>query len=316
MAALETMEVGLIGPVAFIAMTTHGTRAGCVTRGNKDHVHTCLCGFVSDKRSQLPKCPGVAHPTLRASNRNSFPNPVQVFERECLTLTGGLLKKRLADAMVRVFLEAVFSFGCLAQPPAGSAGACQLQVAALEIAQDKLPDHAACQRVQADPIQAEEPIGTGIVANAAVGGEGWAGLGDNLSGITILPLGSRTHGPYRFCRLVPGAARQLRAQAVGHTRLAIDEVVQLVLIRNALVPRDRRAVACRRIKRGLGLTQSHISRHINGKFTTDGSYGEWCTHRESIPQIERPCKYALKRVKAWRSSRRRVPSGCRAGFRA
>ena len=44
------------------------------------------------------------------------------------------------------------------------------------------------------------------------------------------------------------------------------------------------------IKRGLGLTQSGISRQINDKFTADGSCGECYYHKESIPEREHLCK--------------------------
>src|SRR5512133_585417 len=86
MAAREATEMGLIGPVAFIAKTTDCAGTGCVARVNIDYAHARKLCFVADKRSELPKSPGVARTTLLASNRSSFSNALQVFERECLTL--------------------------------------------------------------------------------------------------------------------------------------------------------------------------------------------------------------------------------------
>ncbi len=123
----------LIWPVTLLAVATHGTGTRCVARVNVDHAHARLCGFVANKRPQLPESPGVARTTLRASNRTSFPNPFQVFERECLTLRACLRNQRLADAVVRVFLKAVFSSRIPFQPPASAASVCQLRAAALVV---------------------------------------------------------------------------------------------------------------------------------------------------------------------------------------
>jgi hypothetical protein len=131
MAAREATEMGLIGPVALITKATDRTCAGGIARVDIDHTHPCTLRLVADKRSELPKRPGMAHPSLLASNRDSFSNPFQVFECECLTLTGGLLHQRLADAVIHILLKAVFAPRVLAQPPAPPAGVCQLQAAAM-----------------------------------------------------------------------------------------------------------------------------------------------------------------------------------------
>ena len=38
------------------------------------------------------------------------------------------------------------------------------------------------------------------------------------------------------------------------------------------------------------MAQGRISRGVNGEFTTDSSYGERCTHKGSLQQIEHLCK--------------------------
>ena len=286
MAAREATEMGLIRSVAFIAKATHRTPTAGVARIDVDHAHTRLCGLVADKRSELPKSPRVARTTLLASNRDSFSKPVQIFERECLTLRARLLHHRLADAVVDIFLKAVFAPSIPFQSPAGAAGIRQLQpppmvivtlthmldviaairlavrisgnihnaeidaeiadwfislgrdlrlrdaqipdtctpqqfraadlpgrivqITTLEVAQDKLPDHAARQGVEADPIQTHQAIGAGIVANATVGGERRAG------GMSI-----RARRAHRLSRLVSGTACQLCAQAIVDAGRAI-----------------------------------------------------------------------------------------------
>ena len=49
-----------------------------------------------------------------------------------------------------------------------------VEIAALEVSHYKLPNRAARQGVEAHPIQTHQAIDAGIVADAAVGGEGWA----------------------------------------------------------------------------------------------------------------------------------------------
>jgi hypothetical protein len=358
MAAREATEMGLIGPVAFIAKTTDCAGTGCVARVNIDYAHARKLCFVADKRSELPKSPGVARTTLLASNRSSFSNALQVFERECLTLRACLRNQRLADAVIYIFLKAVFAPSVLAQSPAGAARVCQLQaaamleptipkkpdiraavclairvggqihdaqvnaqiagrfirggrglrlgdaqiphivapdqfcaadlprriiqVSALEIAQDKLPDHAPAGGVERYTIQAEKAVGTRVVADAAIACEGWAGR---------VPV--RARRPYRFRRLVPGTTGQLCAQAIVDAGRAIDDVMELVLVRDTLLPGNRGAITRGRIKRGLGLTQRGISRRINSEFTANGSCGECYCHRDNILQIERLCSRRL-----------------------
>src|SRR5205823_13881644 len=132
-AALDTGEIGLRTTIAFVTAATHGTGAAGVARVNVDHAHARELCLVADKRSQLPESPGVARTTLLASNRSSFSNALQVFERECLTLRACLMHQRLADAVVRVFLKAVLAPGILAQSPASAACVRQLQAAAMVV---------------------------------------------------------------------------------------------------------------------------------------------------------------------------------------
>ena len=372
MAAREATKMGLIGPVAFIDRPAHCTRAAGAAWINVDHSHARLRGFVADKRPELPKRPGVARTTLLASNRDSLPNPVQVFEHECLTLRACLQHQRLADAVIDVFLEAVLTPSILAQPPARSASIRQLQtaamiitplpnsldllpavrlairvrgkvhdakidtqvaswlirsgrglrlrdaqipdirtpdqfraanlpgrivqIAALEIAQHKLSNYTTCQRIQAHPIQTEESIGAGIVTNAAAGGEGRTGLRNDLISDFVASLRSRAYRANRFGSLVPGTARQLCAQAKIRAGRAIDQVVQFVLVRHTLLPRDRGTIARRRIKGGLGLAQGGISRRINGEFAAYSTCGECYCHKDSISQPEHMYKRCLMRI--------------------
>src|SRR5688500_8741719 len=118
---VSTVKMGLISSVAFIAKATGRTPSRCVARVNVDHAHAGELCLVADKRSQLIECPGMAPGTLwvplPASNRDSLPYPIQVFERECLTLRARLLHQRLADAVVCIPLKAMFSPGVPFQSP-------------------------------------------------------------------------------------------------------------------------------------------------------------------------------------------------------
>jgi hypothetical protein len=118
-----------------------------------------------------------------------------------------------------------------------------VQVAALEITQNQLTDDATGQRVQAHTIQTHQAVGARIVADAASGGEGWAGFRNNLITISVAPFSFRAHRSDCFCRLVSCAAGQLCAQAIGDARLSVDQIVQLVLVRDSLRPRDRGAAS-------------------------------------------------------------------------
>jgi len=354
---VTTVEVSLIGPITFIAVAAHRAGARCVARVNKHHAHARELRLVADKRSELPKCPGMVHPSLLPSNRYSLANLCQILQSDCLTGRVRLTDQRLADAVIGVLLKAVLTSCVLAQSPSGSAGVCQLQttamvvsplpnrlnllpakslairvsgeiddtqinaqvadwlirsgsnlrlrdaqipyiaaphqfraadlprrivqVAALEITQDKVTNNATRQRVEIDPIQTHQAIGAGIVAERAIGCECRAGLGDNLISQFVTPLWGRTNGTNSFCRLITGAAGQLCAQAGPYATLGIDQVVQLVLVGDVLIPGDGGAVVCRCVKRKLGLTQGGISRGVSGEFTADGSCGDRYAHRRS-----------------------------------
>jgi hypothetical protein len=111
-------------------------------------------------------------------------------------------------------------------------------VAALKIAQDELPDHAPGQRVQTYPVETEEPRGTGVVTDRAIGLECRTG---------IVPV--RPCRPNGLSRLIPGATGQLCPQPVLGAGGAIDDVMELVLVGDALLPRDRGAIGRRRVER-------------------------------------------------------------------
>src|SRR5436853_333955 len=248
MPAREAIEMGLIAPVAFIALTTHGACAAGVAWVDTDDTHARLLRLVADKRSELPKCPGMTHTSLLPSNRCSLADLCQILQSDCLTGRVRFSHQRLADAVIHIFLKAVFTPRILAQAPARTAGVCQLQppamvvsalathldllptvrltvrvgskvddaqvnsqvagrfikigrgfrlgntqipyivasdqfraadlprrvvqIATLELTQDELPNHPTRQGVAADAVPAAEAIGTGVVADAAVSGEG------------------------------------------------------------------------------------------------------------------------------------------------
>jgi hypothetical protein len=161
--------------------------------------------------------------------------------------------------------------------------------AALKRAQDQLPVHPSVQGVETDPIQTDQSIGVNIQADATLGSEGRTGL---------VSIGSCCS--HRLSRLVPGATGQLRAKPVIGAGRAVDTVVEFVLIGNALVPGDLRAVGRRHIeclsrcsKRGSGI-------RIKRQLAADCACGERLCHEASIPQSERLCECRLKRAQAWR----------------
>ncbi|MFL5807429.1 MAG: hypothetical protein ACJ8CR_37600, partial [Roseiflexaceae bacterium] len=72
----------------------------------------------------------------------------------------------------------------------------------------------------------------------------------------------------------------LCAQAIRGATFGIDEVMQLVLVGDALVPGNRGAVGCGPIEGDLRLAQCQISRAINGDFTAYSSRGNRRIHKE------------------------------------
>jgi hypothetical protein len=113
--------MGLIWPIPFIAEATHCTGARGVAWIDRNDPHTHVCGFVIDKRSQLSKGPSLAHPSLLPSNRHPLTDLRQILQSDCLTGRVRFAHQRLADAMVDVFLEAMFALGVLTQSPARTA---------------------------------------------------------------------------------------------------------------------------------------------------------------------------------------------------
>jgi GNAT superfamily N-acetyltransferase len=148
-----------------------------------------------------------------------------------------------------------------------------IQGAALEITQHKLPNYPTAQGIERHPIQAEKAVGACIVADAAIVTE--------RRTISLAVLPSAAH---RLGRLVSGAARQLCAKTVVGATWPIDKVVELVLVGDALLPRDRGAIGCRAVERLLSLAQRRISRSVKSDFTAYGTRGEGITHKGTISQ--------------------------------
>ncbi len=166
---------------------------------------------------------------------------------------------------------------------------------ALEVAQCHLPNHPPVQGVQAHLIEAHQPIGAYVVPNRAIIAEGRTGFLAKLARLAIPLLWSGMDGANGLRRFVSGTARQLRSQSIGRAGCAIDNVMQLVLVRDLLFPSDRRAVGRGLVERNLGCTQRRISRTIKHDFAAYGTGGDSSTHGGSIPQSERMCKRRLSR---------------------
>ena len=63
--------------------------------------------------------------TMCALNRDPLTNAIEVFESDCLARDDGLLNKLLADAVVRVFLEAGFMLSHAADTAFGVSHFCR-----------------------------------------------------------------------------------------------------------------------------------------------------------------------------------------------
>src|SRR5262249_34912109 len=105
----------------------------------------------------------------------------------------------------------------------------------------------------------------------------------------LVSIGPRR--PNRFGRLIPGTTGQLRPKPVIDAGRAVDKVVQLVLVGDALLPGDLRAVSSRRSKSLSRRPKRGCGAGIKRQLTAHRSCGERLYHGVSIPQIERPCKY-------------------------
>jgi hypothetical protein len=108
--------------IGLLTMPTGATGAACVARVDHNHAHSLPLCLVAEKQPQLVEGPTRALPTLRPSNRCSLPYPLEVFERECLTVVFGLLNKPPADFVVDLTLKACFFTPKLAQAPTGTPG--------------------------------------------------------------------------------------------------------------------------------------------------------------------------------------------------
>jgi hypothetical protein len=354
-ATRDTEEPILSLAIGLLTMPTGTTSTAGVARIDQNHAHAFTSRLVGHEQSQLVKGPTRALPALRASNRDSLPNTLQVFKCECLTLLFGLVDKPLTDLVVDLALKPCLFPGKLAQPPASAAGIGLLeplsmlkaslahlpylcaavllavrvgrkvdqaeinadnahwfmgrriglrlrdvqipdvrppyqfraaylptrvvQGAALEVTKYKLSNHPTCDRVQAHPIQAHQAVGARIVTDRAVISK------RRTIGALVLSGSS-----YCFCGFVSGTAGKLRAKSVDGARWTVDNVMQLVLVRDTFTPRDRGAVGSGTIECLLRLAQSCISRAIKHDFTTYGTCGEGVTHKRIVPQSERLCK--------------------------
>lgn len=154
-----------------------------------------------------------------------------------------------------------------------------VQVAALEIAKIKLHHHATVQRIQRDLIALHQAIGAGIVADRSISPESGTG------GIAMLATSAD-----RFGGFVARTARELRAQPKLGTSCAIDDVMQRVFIRNALLARDGCAKCGSSVERRLRFTQRRISRVVNTQFTANRSCGKSITHKRGIAHLYLFCK--------------------------
>ncbi|SRR5579875_577639 len=137
--------------------------------------------------------------------------------------------------------------------------------AVLAFSQYQAADNTACQRVQRDPIQAHEAVGTRIIADTAAR----AKLGTRL---TLLGL----HRLDRLNGFRPGAHCQLGAQAKAGTGLAVHPMVGRVRVGDMLFPTDRRDPGRRRVTGALGCGQDGFMA-VYVKPDADGT-SEGCVH--------------------------------------
>ncbi len=160
-----------------------------------------------------------------------------------------------------------------------------VQVTPLKRTENHVTNHTPGQRIETHAIKAHQAVGAGIVADRAVR------LERRTGSVVFCPRCS--HG---FSRLIPGATGQLCPQPVIDAGGAVDHMVQLVLVDNVLLPRDRGTVGCRRVE--------CLSRGPNGGYSVSvkrqlaayGTCGERLRHKTSIAQSERPCMYVCTKA--------------------
>jgi hypothetical protein len=155
-----------------------------------------------------------------------------------------------------------------------------IQGAPLEVAQVKLTDDTTADGIERHLIALHQAVGTRVVADAASSSKRWTG--------GMVMLASRA---YRFRRLISGTARQLCTKAKLRAGRAIDQAMQRVFIRNALLPRNLRTVGCRSVEGGLRSSQGRISRRVNTQFTAYGTCGESIAHIPIVPSYEHLYNY-------------------------
>src|SRR5262249_25738942 len=133
----------------------------------------------------------------------------------------------------------------------------------LASAKDKTAIDTALKGVERHAVQAHQPIGACVVADAAPRAK-------NGAGVTLL----RLDGPDRFDRFGPGTDRQLGAQAELRTGLAIDAVMRRGGVGDGLVPAHTRDPCRCRVEGALGCGQYHIMA-VHIELAADGA-GEGC----------------------------------------
>ena len=153
-----------------------------------------------------------------------------------------------------------------------------IQIATLEITQNNLTNHATRERIQTYAIKTEQAIGTRIIADRTVCIKGRT----RIKSIT-------SSGTHRLCRFVSGTARQLRAQTELYSRRAINDVMQLVLVGDILLPRDPSTIASRLIECHLSSTQCGSSRSIKRQLYAYCSCGERLFRQRSIAHVYTIC---------------------------
>ncbi len=221
----------------------------------------------------------------------AFTHPINLFSAECVTIAGGtqidnskitadhaqrfvglrhLL--RLRDAQIpRIALADQF---CATDRPTQI-----VQVVALEVTKLKLGHNPTMQRIQRHLIALHQAVGARIVTDRAIKTEGWT------CRVCVLAAGA-----YRFGGFIPCTARQLRPKTKLGASCTIDDVMQGVLVRNSLFPRDGRAIAGSRVEGRLRFAQCRINCAINTQFTADRSCGEGITHNVVVAHSYLRCK--------------------------
>jgi len=142
-----------------------------------------------------------------------------------------------------------------------------MEAVALKRSQLQMADDTTMEGVEGDLLTVHQTIGARIVAQTAVGTKGGAGR-----------IGMLTAGAYGFGRRPWRTTRELCAKAELSTSSTIHNVVQCILVGNALLPCNRCAVRGSSIEGSLCFAQCGISCEVNVQFTADGTCGEWFIH--------------------------------------